>query len=199
MNEIISVIMSTFNEKIDWVEKSIDSILNQTYKNLEFIIVLDNPDNYALKELLTKYEASDKRIKLIINNRNLGLVKSLNNALKHCNGKYIARMDADDISLPDRLSVQKKYLEENNYDFIFSSIQIIDENDNSLNITNEEEYTPAEFRDKLEKPNISAHPTWLVKKEVYQKLNGYREVLFCEDYDFTLRCPIQGYKIGKLN
>jgi len=200
MNELISVIMSTYNEELEWIEKSINSILEQTYKNLEFILVLDNPENHSLKELLKKYEASEKRIKVIINDQNLGLVKSLNIALKHCRGKYIARMDADDISLPDRLSVQKKYLEENNLDFVFSSIEIIDEMDRSLNITNEKEnFSSLEVKKKLEQTNISAHPTWLVKREVYQTLDGYREIPYCEDYDFSLRCLMRGVKIGKVN
>ena len=64
--ELISVIMCTYNEDLKWIKESVESILNQTYKNLEFIIVLDNPSNTELKNLLESYKKRDNRIKLLI-------------------------------------------------------------------------------------------------------------------------------------
>ena len=100
----VSVIMSTYKEPIEWIQQSVDSILNQTYKNLEFIIIVDNPEYAELVSLLNDYADSDDRISVVVNNNNIGLVKSLNKALSFCTGEYVARMDADDISLPERLS-----------------------------------------------------------------------------------------------
>lgn len=94
-----------YNEKQDWLTESINSILNQTYLNLEFIIVLDNPENIELKNILNEYKLKDSRVKLLINEVNKGLVFSLNRALKECSGDYIARMDADDISHLDRIKI----------------------------------------------------------------------------------------------
>lgn len=104
--EKISVIMSTFNEKLEWVKEAIDSIINQTYRNIEFIIIVDNPNNIELKNMLEQYCIEDDRIKIIVNEFNIGLVKSLNKALKICSGEFIARMDADDISVKYRLEKQ---------------------------------------------------------------------------------------------
>lgn len=107
----LSVIMSVYNEPIDWLKQSIDSIFNQTYKNFEFIIICDNPNYKECIAILKEYEINDNRVRLIFNDKNIGLTKSLNKGLKIAKGKYIARMDADDISLPERLEQQLNYLE----------------------------------------------------------------------------------------
>ena len=197
--ELISVIMSAYNERLDWIEKSVESIINQTYDNIEFIIVLDNPGNCGLRNLLEQYRLKDDRIKLIVNEENLGLVKSLNIALNHCTGKYIARMDADDISDLERLEMQKEYLENHQLDFIFSGVQVIDEENSNLYQTNIQELDARQAKKRLEKIHISYHPTWFLKSEIFQDLEGYREISYCEDYDFILRCLSRNCKIGKMN
>lgn len=195
---LISVIMSAYNEQLDWIEKSMESILTQTYDHLEFIVVLDNPKNEELKELLYAYQSNDQRIKLIENEKNLGLVSSLNIALQHCTGEYIARMDADDISIRNRLEIQKKYLEENNLDFVFSGVEVIDEEGNVLYETNNHELDSNQTKRALEGINISFHPTWFLKSAILKDLQGYRDISYCEDYDFLLRCLNKEYKLGKM-
>ncbi len=107
-NPTISVIMSTYNTPDEWLEESINSILNQTYSNFEFIIVDDcsTTDMTSIKE-----KCVDDRIIWVQNEENIGLTKSLNKALKIAKGKYIARMDADDISLPERFVTQIEFME----------------------------------------------------------------------------------------
>lgn len=108
----ISVIMSVYNTKEEYLKASIESILAQDFQDYEFIIVLDCPtDNSA--EIAEAYAAKDNRIVILHNETNLGLTISLNKGLSIAKGKYIARMDADDIAVPWRLSVQKRYLDEN--------------------------------------------------------------------------------------
>ena len=99
---MVSVIMSVYNEPAEWIMLAIDSVLHQTYRDVEFIIVCDNPDNDSICNLLSNYMDNDTRIVLILNKTNIGLTRSLNVALHKCKGKYIARMDADDISFPNR-------------------------------------------------------------------------------------------------
>ena len=67
----ISVIMPIYNEKLDWIQKSLDSIMNQTYTNIEIIIILDNPDNKELKEFLVKKESEVDNISILLNRKNL--------------------------------------------------------------------------------------------------------------------------------
>ena len=106
-NPTISVIMSTYNEE-KYIETSLKSLLNQTFSDFEIIIVDDaSVDNTRI--LIEKLE--DKRIHLICNEENQGLTKNLNQALKYAKGKYIARMDGDDIALPRRFEKQVKYMD----------------------------------------------------------------------------------------
>ncbi len=107
---MISVVMSTYNRADTFLVPAIDSILNQTYEDFEFIIINDgSTDNTS--DILAEYAAYDKRIKVITNNPNEGLIASLNKGLKAAKGKYIARMDDDDVSLPYRFERQVAYLE----------------------------------------------------------------------------------------
>lgn len=199
MNEFISVIMSTYNEKEEWLRKSIESILNQTHKNFEFIIVLDNPENRQIEKILFDYSLLDKRIKIIKNEVNLGLIKSLNKAILISNGEYIARMDADDISLENRLEHELEYMISNKLDIVMSCTDTIDEEDSVFHEKEKKQLNSSSFNHLISYCNISTHPTWLIKKNVYQVLNGYREVKYCEDYDFILRAIQENFKCGKMS
>ncbi len=107
----ISVVMSTYN-RASFLPRSIESILNQTFTDFEFIIINDgSPDNSA--EILKKYAKQDSRIRVITNKQNKGLIYSLNKGLDEAKGKYIARMDDDDIALPNRFEKQYAFMEKN--------------------------------------------------------------------------------------
>lgn len=107
-NDLISVIMSSYNSE-ETIEKSILSILKQDYKNIEFLIVDDCSKDSTLS-IMKRLREDDKRIKIIENKKNIGLTKSLNKLLKISNGKYIARQDSDDVSLPHRLTTQINFI-----------------------------------------------------------------------------------------
>lgn len=108
---LVSVIMSVFNTEEAHLREAIESILNQSYKNIEFIIINDASENNSL-EIIRSYN-KDSRIRLINNDKNIGLTKSLNIGLKIAKGVYIARMDSDDISFPDRICKQVDYMQRN--------------------------------------------------------------------------------------
>ncbi len=105
----VSIVMSTYNRE-NLLPIAIDSMLNQSFKNFEFIIINDGSTDNT-KHILEQYAAQDNRIKIINNEQNKGLVHSLNKGLNTARGKYIARMDDDDISLPNRLLYQYEYME----------------------------------------------------------------------------------------
>ncbi len=109
----VSVIMSIYSEPIEWMKEAINSILNQTFTDFEFIIVNDKPSRKENIELLKAYQQKDKRIQIVENNENIGLTKSLNKGLLLAKGTYIARMDADDFSYPTRFEKQVHFLDEN--------------------------------------------------------------------------------------
>ncbi|MCD1161128.1 glycosyltransferase family 2 protein [Peribacillus frigoritolerans] len=112
MNYLVSVVMSIFNENIEMVKKSIISIQNQTYTNLEIIVIDDGCTNEC-KQFLNYTAKADKRIKIITHKNNVGLTQSLNEGLEIARGSFIARMDADDISLPKRIERQVSFFKKN--------------------------------------------------------------------------------------
>lgn len=122
MDEIMaSVIMAAYNAQ-EYIAEAIESILKQTFTDFEFIIIDDaSTDNTSA--IIHSYD--DGRIKLIKNTVNLGLTKSLNIGLKHANGKYIIRTDADDVNLIDRFEKQIKYMESNPHIMLSSCSMII--------------------------------------------------------------------------
>ena len=128
---LISVIMSTYREDEQFLRKAIESILIQTYTEFEFLIVADDPKNNELIEILREYEKKDARIHIYINKKNMGLANSLNALLKVAQGEFIARMDADDISMPDRLENQIVYMRQHQADVISCDVDVIDENEKS--------------------------------------------------------------------
>lgn len=130
MSELISIIMSVYNETDSVLALSVDSILSQSYSNFEFIIVDDNPNNTQIRDFLKRQ--SDPRIVRIYNKENRGLVYSLNKALKVAKGSIIARMDADDISEKDRIEKEYRYLKNHNLDLVGTWIHLIDSQNNKI-------------------------------------------------------------------
>lgn len=196
---MISVIMSTYKEDERLLRESIESILNQTYRDFEYIIILDYPDNVVHKSVIEEYALKDDRIHFYVNEKNMGLTDSLNRGLSLCHGEYIARMDADDISLPDRLERQLEYLEKNHYDLIGGITEMINENGSLLYSIKSVPTDPKKINKALRYSQCIAHPTWLGKKEVFEKNAGYRHMPLCEDYDFTLRAVLNGFVVSNLN
>lgn len=109
MKPLVSWLMTVYNCKN--VDRALESMLVQTYTNFEVIIVLEFSTDRETTELCERYAKQDERIHIIHNTERLGIPKSLNVGLKYCKGKYIARMDADDYSYPDRLEKQVAYME----------------------------------------------------------------------------------------
>lgn len=177
MSPRISVIMSFYKEPVDWIRQSIDSILCQTYKDFEFIIVCDNPAYEEGLALLKKYENIDSRIKIIINEENIGLTKSLNKALSESKGRYIARMDADDISYPRRFEIQALFLDKNpSYDLCFPIMDVMNE---SGEITKIGKYIPKQnSQDCLVWECVLPHPAVMFRS----RLSDLRHPLYNEKY-----------------
>ncbi len=171
----ISVLMSVYNEPVEWLHESIDSILNQTYTDFEFIIICDNPGYKKGIELLEDYRKKDDRIIIVYNEQNIGLTKSLNKGLDIACGKYIARMDADDIAYKDRFEQQINKIRGKSYCLCHSGKTIINENNQEIREDydkNEIDYSLLFLR------NIIAHPTVMFTADI----KGLRSPLYNEQY-----------------
>lgn len=195
----ISVVMSLYNESENEVCDAINSILLQTYKNFEFIIIIDNPNNHKLIKVVEKYQRLDTRIKFYINEINLGLAKSLNEGIKKAKGKYIARMDGDDISFLDRLEKQYKYLENNKDIFLIGSMaeKINEKNKKIGSLRHPINYE--KIKKTIKYKTCFIHPSIFFRKKFFDEIEGYRNFPCAQDYDFTIRIVDLGYKVENLN
>lgn len=193
---MISVIMSTYNETEKDLRDAIDSVLMQTYQDFEFIIICDNPNNQKHQIILEEYAQKDCRVKYFFNEKNMGLALSLNRGLSLSSGEYIARMDADDISFPNRFELQMAYLQEHPDCDVVSSNRIdIDENTNLIGTETLYAIKDEALEKIMRYGSIVNHPSVIMRKSVIDKLGGYRNFRAAQDYDLWLRVLSAGYKI----
>jgi len=196
-NKVISVVMGAYNSE-KYISEAIESILNQTYKNFEFIII-DDCSTDKTNMIIRKYAVKDNRIKLIKNSNNMGLTYCLNKGIKIAKGKYIARMDTDDIALPSRLEKQFSYLENHKDVVVLGSCAFdIDENGKII----QERNVPKYNKDivnliKLVDPMI--HPTVMFRKKEINIIGNYnKDFKLSQDYELWFRCVASGYKMQNL-
>lgn len=175
--------MSVYNAE-KFIDKCIRSILNQTFREFECIVIDDASTDNTYK-LLTSFE--DRRLKIIKNEENKGLTKNLNYAIKLSQGNYIARMDGDDICCYDRLQVQYNYMMSHpDVDVLGSNAYLIDENDNIVGTTMEC-YTNDDIQVKMQLMNPMLHPTVFMKSRVIKHFMYNEQYRTCQDFELWNR------------
>lgn len=192
----VSVIMPVYREKEGFVRQAIESILNQTLTDFQYIIILDDPDNDELKQVIHEYCKNDSRIHFIVNDRNMGCPLTKNKGILLSTTEYVAIMDADDVSYPDRLETQLKRMEKDDVDFLAGYVEVIDEEDTVLYRMDNLPVKHEDVVKKMRVNNCMPHPAWMLKKRSYVALEGYADIQGCEDYDLLLRAMNAGYKLG---
>ncbi len=174
----VSVLMPVYNTKEEYLREAIESILNQTFSDFEFIIINDGSTNNA-KDVILSY--TDPRIKYF-EQENKGLISTLNRGLDLCQGEYIARMDSDDISLPERFEKQVKILDSYaNVGIVGSAIKYF---------PNEKIIMLKEFPKFFDMIiyNQLAHPAVMIKNYIIKKFNlKYENFIHAEDYELWSR------------
>lgn len=194
---LVSVIIPCYNAE-KYVEQAVRSIMNQTYKNLEIIIGNDCSTDSSL-EIIKKLAIEDDRIRIINNSENLKIVKTLNKLVEISNGKYIARMDADDISLPKRIEKQVLFMEKHSeYAICGTNAYIIDKENRIDGIS----YIPCS-NNNIKKYLILGspfyHPSVMVKSEILKSFKYDLNFLYAEDYELWVRILLnsKGYNLRK--
>lgn len=173
----ISVVMPTYNTAIPFLKTAVESILSQTFHDFEFIIVDDcstNETNAYLQSL------DDERVKIVRNTENLGVAKSLNIGLKIATGKYIARMDADDISLPSRLEKQFVYMENHPNVVLCGTGRRLFGARNEVKFTRIRDMETYRVKSFFYYPGPQ-HPTWIIRSRTLFDNN----ILYDEDFDYA--------------
>lgn len=190
----VSVLMPVYNCE-RYLRDAIESVLKQTYEDFEFVIV-DDGSTDRTPAVLQAYADSDRRIRVLAR-PNTGIVGALNNGLALCRGEYIARMDGDDIALPQRFDRQVRYLDAHSECVAVGSASLrIDSDGDPISVLS----VPSEH-EAIDLQNISGarggitHPTAMIRRSAIGQLGGYREeYLWSEDLDLFLRLA----EVGRL-
>ena len=194
IKNLVSILIPIHNAE-KYLNEAIMSVIKQSYKKIE-IICIENGSNDNSLALLKYYSKIYKNLK-VIHLKKASLSNALNKGINKSNGEYIARMDADDISHPKRIEKQIKFLKKNkSVSIVGTNINLIDHQGNFVRKI----YYPLKFKDLKKKLEVDyiAHPSVMMKKEIFKKLKGYR-FQFCpaEDYDLWLRA-LHHFKIENM-
>lgn len=170
----------------EYLFQAIDSCLSQTMKDFELVIVLNGDQRNVIFERICEKYKTDKRVRLFTTEIRY-LTFSLNLGLHHARAEYVARMDADDISTPDRLEKQVNFMEKNSYISVLgTSYNIIDEQGMIV-----KSVRPPLSNDRIKKQlkyrNPICHPSVMYKRRVIVNAGGYMGGIYAEDYDLWLR------------
>ena len=190
---LISIIIPYFKKK-EFFEKTIHSVLNQTYSNFEIFIVYDDESKDDL-DFVKKISELDSRINLIVNNENLGAGQSRNIGIRNSNGEYIAFIDADDLWHQDKLLMQIEFMQTNNYYISHTSYEIINEKEDKISSRKVKTLT----YDQLLKSCDIGLSTVILKKNLLTDDILFPELKTKEDYVLWLKITRKGQKIAALD
>lgn len=184
--------MSVYNSE-KYLSEAIESVLNQTYRNFEFIIVNDGSQDNSL-DIIQKYQNKDHRI-ILIDRENKGLPYSLNEGISIARGEYIARMDADDICIPERFEKQLQYMQEHNLDICGSFVETF-----SNNLTQQYSYpiNDTDIKFTLLFYCCLAHPSVLIRKEVFDKIQYNINYKQAQDYQLWVDASKKQFVFGNI-
>lgn len=191
---MISVLSSVYNETLEEIRESIDSILSQSYGDFELIVVLDRPDYVEGLVLLREYAEKDCRVRVLVNENNIGLALSMNYAAENAKGEYYLRMDADDVCCPDRFQMQMNAIQGSEYDLVCGNYDFMDEDGEPLP-QKTPIYNDAQLNALLGYRNVIHHPTVIMKAKAFWEAGAYRNYPCSQDYDLWLRMKCNGCKM----
>ena len=189
---LVSIVITYFNKK-EYINKTLNSIFSQSYKNFEIILVYDDGNLHDLKLvnfLMTKF----KKKKIIVNKKNIGVSKSRNKALKYCKGKYIAFIDADDLWKRNKLYEQTKFMEKNLASFSFTSYDVV--NIKGKLIKKRHVFYDPSY-DQLSKKNIIGLSTVMINKKILNHIK-FPDLKTQEDFALWLNLLKKGIKLSHI-
>lgn len=204
-NHKVSVIMASYNHA-SWLSEAIESVLNQTFKDFEFIIV-DDGSNDGSAEIIKKYAKKDNRIKYEIFPENKGAVQASKRCYDMTSGEYISKINSDDIWVLDKIEQQLSILDKNkNIGAVFGLATFIDESGSPIKVSKNEFNSSLKIKTRAEwmnfffnKGNCICHPTILIRKKCYEKVGFYNPIFrSLPDFEMWVRMFWE-YEIKVLN
>lgn len=184
-----SVLMSVYyKDNAIWLEEAIESILAQTVKTNDFVIIEDGIISEKLESVILSYEKKYPKIFHIIRNKkNQGLGPSLAEGILKCKNKYIARMDSDDISIPTRIEKELKIIISKDLDIVGSNIAEFTNNINNIQAYRNLPEIHEEILKYSKRRNPFGHPSVILNKDKVIEAGNFRSYYLCEDYDMWIR------------
>jgi glycosyltransferase involved in cell wall biosynthesis len=194
-NLLVSIVVPSYNHK-KYIKETILSILNQTYKNIELIVIDDGSSDGSI-ELLQDLQ-KNYSFQLIVR-ENKGLIKTLNEGLNLANGKYFCVVASDDIFLSNKIEVQVALMEKNTqYAFCFSKMNIIDDNSKFVKHLKAKHAQSGDVFYKLYARNFVTAPSVMLRRDILLEMGGYSDQFKVEDYPLWLKIS-KKYKVGFIN
>lgn len=191
--ELVTVIIPYFKKK-KFIRATLNSVINQTYKNLEIFLIYDDPDKSDI-DYIQNLVSQDNRVNLIINRITLGAGKSRNKAIKLSKGNYISFIDADDLWNKNKIDLQIKFMKKNNYSFTHTSYSIINEDQKILGWRKAKDFVNT--NELLKSCDIGLSSV-IIKKNILSNQCFFPNLKTKEDFVLWLRILKNGHKIYSL-
>lgn len=194
---LVTVLMPVYNAE-RFLKRAIESVLAQTFTGFEFLIINDGSSDKSVSIIQS---FSDARIRLVHNEKNSGVIETLNKGIALAKGNYIARMDADDICADQRFEKQVAYLQQHpETAAVATYIMQINANEDQLGAWDQdaENTTPEQLFNTLAKTNCIAHPTVMIRREILSRYAYHKQQKGSEDWDLWMRLFSDGYRIDKI-
>jgi|GEM_PF-206065 glycosyltransferase involved in cell wall biosynthesis len=203
---LVTVIIPTYKRGWEYLNISVNSVLEQTYQNLEIIIIDDSPETYGnrhkIKEKMVELSFSDPRVRYLINEKNMGGSLARNRGIDAATGRYITFLDDDDEYLPEKVEHQVAFMEESDCDLSFENMVIYN---NKGTVVDVREYKDIEKfdNDYLLRYHLMRHmtgtPTYMFKIEKLREIGGFRDAKMGQEFYLMLKAIQAGLKIRYLS
>lgn len=197
----VSVIMPTYKRDRSFMEKALESLLNQSYENVEIVIVDDSPAGYEYRQEVEDYILSVDRgnIVYVKNEVNMGGALARNEGIKKATGEYITFLDDDDKYLPDKVKDQLEFMKENNCDMSLSNMLIYNTKGDLIDVRKHEDITQFKNKELLIyhlRRHLTGTPTFMYKAEKIKEIGGFDDVKMGQEFVLMLKSIEAGLSIG---
>lgn len=203
---LVSVIIPTYKRTVNYLSRAVDSVLNQTYRQIEVVVIDDSPDSYPERKAIAQYMADvqkkDSRVLYLQNEKNIGGSLSRNRGIKACHGQYVTFLDDDDKYKPQKVEKQLQFMLEQDCDMSFSNMIMYD---NAGNVVDFRSHTDIKSFDNTTllryhlTRKITGTPTFMYKTEKIREIGGFDDAILGQEFYLMLKTIKSEFKIRYMN
>lgn len=197
----VSVIIPTYKRSVEYVSRAVESVINQSYSNLEIIVVDDSPENYENRNDISRYmnAISNDKVRYVQNEKNMGGSLSRNRGIEIATGYYVTFLDDDDEYKVDKVKNQVEYMEETDCDLSFSDMVMYNVDGQVVDYRSHKEIASFD-NEYLLKYHLMKHmtgtPTFMFKRDKLKEIGGFDDAKMGQEFFLMLKAIENGLKIG---